>query len=152
MHKTLLLWLAAASALAQSAESTLKLDTGKEIWEAACAGCHGPAGQGLKPMAPPLANSDWVRGPDGRLVRIALHGMSGPIKVDGVAYEPPNIMPEMPALAALEDRPIAAVLSYIRNEWGQGVPLVSPERVAAIRNDTRDRQQSWNEAQLSEIK
>jgi len=31
---------------AQQAQSTLKLDTGKEIFEAACAGCHGMDGKG----------------------------------------------------------------------------------------------------------
>jgi mono/diheme cytochrome c family protein len=32
---------------AQGATSELKLDTGKEIFEAACIGCHGPGGKGL---------------------------------------------------------------------------------------------------------
>ncbi|MEO6245278.1 MAG: c-type cytochrome [Opitutaceae bacterium] len=128
------------------------LAEGKALFLQICAACHGPAGQGLKPSAPPLVNSEWVLGPDSRLIRIALGGMSGPLKVAGNVYEPPNILPEMPPLAALEDRSIAAVLSYVRSEWGHDAPPVAPARVAAIRAETENRQQAWNEQQLLEIK
>jgi mono/diheme cytochrome c family protein len=40
------LFLFCAGGFAQQSTSTLKLDTGKEIFEAACAGCHGPDGKG----------------------------------------------------------------------------------------------------------
>ena len=125
---------------------------GKNHFVLICAACHGPAGQGLKPMAPPLVNSDWVLGPDSRLIRLALNGISGPISVNGTAYQPPDILPEMPPLAALEDRPIAAVLSYIRSEWGHDAAPISPAQVAAIRAETKDRQQAWTAAQLLEVK
>ena len=32
--------------IAQNTTPELKLDTGKEIYEAACIGCHGPGGKG----------------------------------------------------------------------------------------------------------
>ena len=41
-----LAWATVAFATAQEQKSTLKLDTGKEIFEAACAGCHGSDGRG----------------------------------------------------------------------------------------------------------
>ena len=125
---------------------------GKDLFLQICAACHGLAGQGLKPMGPPLVNSEWALGPDNRIVRIMLHGLSGPINVNGTTYQPPNVLPEMPPLAALDDRPIAAVLSYIRSAWGHDAPPVSPARVAAIRAETQDRQQSWKEGQLLEVK
>src|SRR4051795_2552468 len=33
--------------LAQVSDSTLKLKTGKDIFQAACVGCHGPEGKGM---------------------------------------------------------------------------------------------------------
>jgi mono/diheme cytochrome c family protein len=41
-----LCWLCATLILAQTKTSQLKLDSGKEIFQAACAGCHGPDGKG----------------------------------------------------------------------------------------------------------
>ena len=103
-------------------------------------------------MAPPLVNSEWVLGSDSRLIRIALHGVGGPIKVNGTAYQPPDILPEMPALAVLEDAQIASILSYVRREWGHEAAPVSPARVAAIRNETSNRELPWNEEELLKIK
>jgi hypothetical protein len=37
-------------------------------------------------LAPPLADSEWVLGPDQRLARILLHGAEGPITVAGTDF------------------------------------------------------------------
>jgi mono/diheme cytochrome c family protein len=103
-------------------------------------------------MAPPLVNSEWVLGSESRMIRIALHGIAGPIRVNGTTYQPPNILPEMPPLAAVDDAQLAAVLSYVRRAWGHEAEPVSPAQVAAVRASTADRKSAWTEDQLSEIK
>jgi mono/diheme cytochrome c family protein len=134
-----------------AAENTL-IAQGGALFQQLCSGCHGLAGQGIAPMAPPLANSDWVTGPENRLIRIVLQGASGPIRVNGTTYQPPNILPEMPGLGALDDTQIAAVLSFIRRSWGHEAAPISPTQVAAARTETREQTRPWTEAQLLEIK
>src|SRR6478752_358300 len=56
-----------------------------------CAACHGQNGEGT-PLAPPLAGSDWVKGPVSNLIRIQLRGLQGPITVSGKEYNLPAPM------------------------------------------------------------
>jgi len=90
-----------------------------------CSACHGMNGEGTA-IAPPLAKSDWVNGPAERLIDIQLHGLSGPITVSGKEY---NFPAAMPAQAYQTDEQIAAVLTYIRNSFGNSASLVKPEQV-----------------------
>lgn len=125
---------------------------GRLLFEYVCSACHGLTGEGIRPLAPPLANSNWVLGSENRLIRIALDGVSGPIHVDGTRYEPPLTLPDMPALReALDDSQIASVLSYIRHEWGEGAGTVSPEKIGAVRNETQSREIPWTEEELLKI-
>lgn len=95
---------------------------------ATCSACHQPEGQGLTGAFPPLANSEWVTGPVENLVRIQLRGLQGPIEVDGQIYN--NVMAP---LAYQSDEQIAAVLTYIRNAWGNEASAVEPATVAEWR-------------------
>ena len=51
-----------------------------------CLGCHGPDGNGMPNVGPPLAESEWVNGPVENLIRIQLRGLTGPITVKGTEY------------------------------------------------------------------
>lgn len=126
---------------------------GRLLFEQACAACHGLNGEGIRPLAPPLTNSDWIRGSENRLIRIALNGVAGPIHVDGIKYEPPLTLPDMPAMHyLLNDTQIASVLSYVRSEWGDGAALLSPDQIAKIRSETKNRETPWTEEELLKIK
>jgi mono/diheme cytochrome c family protein len=121
---------------------------GKEVFEVTCLSCHQANGQGQESLAPPLAGSNWVTNSVERLVRIALHGMTGPTKVNGRVYEFPA---EMPPLAVLSDEQIAAVLTYVRRSWGHTASAVNSATVSKIREATADREKPWTEAELSKI-
>lgn len=136
-----------------TAEETTSFNEGRTIYTTICFACHGATGQGQPPLAPPVANSEWTLGSDERLIRILLHGMSGPVTVGGTRYAPPNIAPEMPPLgAALDDAKIAGVLTYIRRSWGHEADPVTAAKVAAVRAATADRKSTWTEEQLQAIK
>ena len=78
-------------------------------------------------------------GSEQALVRIVLHGMRGPVEVDGKEYTL-----DMPALGpALSDRKIAAVLTYTRQAWENKAPAVSEQTVASIRQATISRTEPW---------
>jgi mono/diheme cytochrome c family protein len=96
-----------------------------------CAACHGQNGEG-GPIAPPLAGSEWVTGPVSNLIRIQLRGLQGPITVAGKEY---NFPAPMAALAYQTDDQVAAVLTYVRNSFGNKAPAVKPEQVAALRSE-----------------
>ncbi|MDA1272638.1 MAG: cytochrome c [Verrucomicrobia bacterium] len=101
-----------------------------------CAACHQVNGMGVALQFPPLAGSEWVNEPNpARLIRIPLHGMNGPIKVKDQDWNA-----SMAALgAALSSEDIAAILSYIRQAWGNNAPPVSPADVDAVKEDTKSR-------------
>jgi len=92
-----------------------------------CAACHGQNGEGGL-AGPPLAESEWVTGPVSNLIRIQLRGLMGPITVKGQEYN--QVMAPM---AYQDDEQIAAVLTYIRNSFGNQAPPVLPEQVEALR-------------------
>lgn len=121
---------------------------GKKLY-AACAACHQDSGLGSASVgAPPLVDSEWVlaSGPN-RIIRIALDGLQGPIKVKGQQYGT-GIM--TPFKMALSDQDIADILSFVRNNpaWKHSAGLVKPEEVKAIRDLTKDRSTPWTEAEL----
>lgn len=96
-----------------------------------CSACHGQNGEG-GPLAPPLAGSEWVAGPISNLIRIQLRGLQGPITVKGVEYKfPVGMVP----LASQTDEEIAAVLTYVRNSFGNKASAVKPEQVAPLRSE-----------------
>jgi mono/diheme cytochrome c family protein len=115
-------------------------ELGAEVYrrEAHCITCHQADGQGL-PAAqfPPIAKSDWVGGDPRRLIRVILHGLMGPIEVNGVKY--PGQVP-MTAFKGLSDLEVAAVATYVRNSFGNKGSAVTPAQVAAERAATKDQQ------------
>jgi mono/diheme cytochrome c family protein len=135
-----------------TAEEEQQFANGRQIFTTVCAGCHGPDGAGLEPQGPPLVDSEWVLGDAGRLVRIILHGIEGPVTVAGTRYEPPRILTEMPALAVLDNASIAAVLTYIRREWGHAAEPVTEKLVSQLRVSTQGRGRPWTEKELLEVK
>jgi mono/diheme cytochrome c family protein len=120
---------------------------GKQVYATLCVACHQPNGQGQEGLAPPLANSEWVTAPEGRVIRIVLQGVGGPMTVNGKDYSL-----DMPGLAAvLGDEQIAQVLSYIRRDFGNLAPVVETASVAKVRAGTKDRGASWTAAELENI-
>lgn len=107
------------------------MDAGK-IEYALCQACHGADGAGVPGLAPPLAGSEWVVGPVENPIRITLRGLGGPIQVKGVDY---NLPAPMMAVAHLSDQQIAAVLTYVRNSFGNSASAVTADQVKAFRGE-----------------
>ena len=120
---------------------------GQETYEMACLPCHQPEGKGLPGVYPPLAGSEWVQGKSDALIRIVIHGLTGPIEVAGQRYGGPDSVP-MPGMAGLTDQQIAEVLSYIRKDFGAGASPVPAGEVKRIRESTATRTEPWSVAEL----
>ncbi len=123
---------------------------GKRVFTQNCVVCHQTTGLGVPGQFPPLSGSEWVVGSDwhgdNHLVKIILLGLQGPIQVKGNTYN--NAMPPWHQLS---DEQISAVLTYIRSEWGNEAPPISPEYVKAIRDATADRTEPWTQEALQAI-
>jgi mono/diheme cytochrome c family protein len=119
---------------------------GMAVYAQACQVCHQPTGLGTPPAFPPLAGSEWVLTASGeRAIRIALHGLQGPIEVLGQPYN--AVMPAMGE--ALSDEDLAAAITYIRRAWGNDASAVTPEQVANARQMPRTR--PWTGPELMQI-
>ena len=119
------------------------ISPGQAIYEALCLNCHQAAGQGLTGVYPPLAKSDWVAGDVQTLIKITMHGLAGPTKVQGKDY---GLVP-MPPMG-LDDQQLADVLTYVRNAFGNKAPAVKVEDVKAVREATKGRTAPWTAAEL----
>lgn len=122
-------------------------ELGRTTYTTLCGQCHQPDGRGQEGKAPPLAGSPWAVGPEGRLIRIVLHGVRGPVTVGDRTF---NL--DMPGLKVLSDDQIAGVLTYIRRSWGHEASAVDPSVVQNIRDWNQARRDGWTEPELLKIK
>jgi mono/diheme cytochrome c family protein len=121
---------------------------GQEVYhrEAHCATCHQPNGKGLDPAFPPLENSPWVSGDPERLIKIGLYGLMGPIEVNGKKYD--GQVPMTPFGGLLSDNELAAVLTYVRNNFGNKAEPITPAEIKKVREATSGRTTLYNSADL----
>ncbi len=134
-----------------AAPSSESLSRGQTVYMQVCFACHQPTGLGLPGMFPPLAGSDWTaaKKPD-RLIRMVLHGFTGPITINGKPFATPApLMP--PQGSALSDTQIADVLTFVRDTFGNKASAVTPDEVKAIREAEKARAAMWTEAELQKI-
>jgi mono/diheme cytochrome c family protein len=112
---------------------------GHEVYhrDAHCATCHQKDGNGLPPAFPPLAKSPWVTEDTDRLIKLTLHGLMGPFELHGKKYD--GNVPMTPFGGMLNDEEVAAVLTYVRNAYGNKASAVQPEQVKKVREATKDR-------------
>jgi mono/diheme cytochrome c family protein len=127
------------------------LVVGKAAYGQVCIQCHQPTGLGLPGVYPPLAGSEWVQGSEERVIRIVLYGLKGPLKVKGTEFG----NAQMPSFRRgtsynWSDEKIAAVLTYVRQEWGNKAAPIAPEKVAEIRDKIGDRAE-WSQDELLKV-
>lgn len=111
------------------------MKVGGAAYTLACAACHLPTGVGQVGNIPPLTESEWVAGSEERMIRIVLYGLIGPIQVKGTTYN--AAMPAFGKVAGSgynwTDSRVAAVITYVRQSFGNNAPPVTTEQVAAVR-------------------
>ena len=120
-------------------------EPGKIHFQSYCAACHQYDGQRMGD-APALVGSQWVTGPASRLIRIVLHGVRGPMVVDGKTYDR-----EMPGFGpTLADTEVASLLSYVRRQFGAPSEPITAEMVSRVRAANQSRTQYWRVDELLE--
>lgn len=108
---------AAASAPSGAQESSQQMD-GKALFMKNCAACHQATGKGIPGAFPPLAGSKFVQGKGSDVATVLLKGRGG--------------MPDFSD--SMNDRDIAAVLTFVRSNWGNKSEGLSEAEVVALRS------------------
>lgn len=102
-----------------ASRSVLTQQTGEGIYNAVCAGCHMPEGEGAEGagMYPALAENEMLEFPD-YAINLIVHGQKAMPPLGGV----------------LDDAQVAAVVEYIRTSFGNDYDSpVAAEDVANYR-------------------
>lgn len=96
------------------------VERGQEVYNTSCATCHQEDGSGVPDTFPPLVDNELVVGDMDPVTEVVIHG------VEGTA---------MPAFGPqLSNADLAAVVTYIRNAWGNDVgDMVSPAEIEEAR-------------------
>ena len=116
------------TAFFQDYDLAKSIDRGKGVYTANCNDCHMSNGIDPQDQYPPLAKSDYLMKPVDSLITIVLEGQTGEIIVNDKKYND-----QMLAQDYLSDAEIADVLNYVRNSWGNKMPVVTPQQVKALR-------------------
>ena len=124
-------------------------DRGAKVYRNQCAQCHQADGNGVPGVYPPLAGSDWVVGHPQVMARILINGLNGPIVVKGNTYN--GNMPAFgPSGLALSEKDIAAVITYVRQEWGNAASEVTEPMIGDYSALYAGRSTPWQAAELKE--
>ena len=139
----------------RTADIATRFPKGASIFKSFCQTCHGPDGNGVASLAPPLNNSEWVVGDKNKLSAIVLYGLTGPIQIGNKIYQAPEINGEMPALASnpeFSDGDIAQVLNYIRVSWNNKGDRIQTKDVTSVRSRYSGRQEPFTVKELNQMK
>jgi mono/diheme cytochrome c family protein len=111
------------------------MKAGAAIYADECSACHTPNGAGIPNLFPKLAGAAAVQSVDPTsLIRVVLAG------TQSVATDRAPTAPAMPAFGwVLDDRQAAAVVTYIRNAWGNAAAAITPAEVADKRGNLTKR-------------
>ena len=113
-----------ATPMASDAQAAELLAAGEEFYNSTCIACHQPGGEGAESEIaftyyPPLAGNALVTLEDPTVVvSTVLSGRGG-----------------MPTFRGASDEEIAAVITYVRQSFGNDASAVTPEFVAQVRED-----------------
>jgi mono/diheme cytochrome c family protein len=105
------------------------MQQGQAIYDNQCAACHTVGGEGIVGLFPRLSGAPVVQQAQATsLIRVVLEG-SRAVATDGAPTGP-----AMPSFAwRLSDAEVAAVVTYIRNAWGNAAQPASASEVGNMR-------------------
>jgi mono/diheme cytochrome c family protein/glucose/arabinose dehydrogenase len=120
------------------------LQRGGTIYQEVCFACHGQDGRGTPMggapagtmMGPSLAGSPRVQGHRDYVIKVLLHGLTGPLADKTYTQV-------MLPMGTQKDDWIAAIGSYVRNDFGNSGSFISAADVARVRAASLARKTSW---------
>ena len=121
---------------------------GKALFSANCITCHQATGVGVPDQYPPLAGSEVEIGDaTNQLIAIVLKGLQGPVVIEGKPFN--NAMQAWEG--QYTDSQLAAILTYVRSDWGNNAPPITADMVKQIRGEFKDRKEQWTWPEVQKI-
>lgn len=120
---------------------------GAKLFRQLCAACHGIGGEGIEGLAPPLLDSEYTKKPES-IGLIVLHGVKGPIHVNGNLYNMNNIMPGFMNNPAISDSDIADVVAYVTSAFSDSPRKIDSEEIKKLRDRTPKSGSEYTEDEL----
>jgi len=119
------------------ASADAQMVTGKVVMESQCEACHRADGAGVRNMIPAFKGNALVNAKDpSSLLNVLLLGADGPVTAGNpTGAGMPRFDWKMP------DDDLAALLTYVRNSWGNSAPAVSAQDVKKAREQLHA--QAW---------
>ncbi|MCC7042232.1 MAG: discoidin domain-containing protein [Acidobacteria bacterium] len=138
----------AGAGLAPAAAASI--ERGETVYNELCFSCHGEDGRGARldgapvgvTRAPSLEGNERVVGHRDHVIKVLLHGLTGPIA--GQTYTEVMI-----PMGQNTDQWIADVASFVRNSWGNSAAVITADEVARVRAATANRSSMWTAAELA---
>ncbi|MCG2462429.1 c-type cytochrome [Flavobacteriaceae bacterium F89] len=124
---------------------------GAKLFRQICASCHGPSGDGTDGLAPSLVHSRYVSKPMERLGLIILHGLKGPMIVDGKEIGDNWVMPALGNNKSLTNSDIANIMAYVSNAFSVSPQGISPDKIEELRSKTPTRGGEYTRIELDSI-
>jgi mono/diheme cytochrome c family protein len=109
------------------------MELGAKQYDIHCGTCHLPTGLGSADTGPPLAGSALAQAPDpSSLVDLVINGPRIPAHSPSAQWQRPW-QSMTPFGQKLSDEQAAALLTYVRNSWGNAAEPVEPKDIDRMR-------------------
>lgn len=109
------------------------MELGAKQYDIHCGTCHLPSGLGSEDTAPPLAGSAFAQSPDpSSLIDLVINGPRLPVQAPSAEWQRPW-QSMTPFGQKLSDEQAAALLTFVRNSWGNAAGVVDPQDIARLR-------------------
>lgn len=122
------------AAAAAGSPSKKVMDLGARQYDIHCGTCHLPTGLGSDDTAPPLAGSALAQAPDpSSLISLVINGPRVPQEAPSEDWRKRPWQHMTPFAQKLSDEQAAALLTYVRNSWGNSARAVEPKDIDRLR-------------------
>ena len=123
---------------------------GAVLFRQICASCHSTSGEGIHGLAPPLVGSEYISNHLEQLGLIILHGLKGPLLINGEVYDNNHQMPGLKYNKNLSDKDISDIISYVTNAFSVNPKGLKPDKIKELREVTSKDGMEYTEKELYE--
>jgi len=124
---------------------------GAILFRQICASCHSSSGEGIHGLAPSLVGSKYISTHLEQLGLIILHGLKGPLQINGELYDNGHQMPGLKYNKNLSDKDISDIISYVTNAFSVNSKSLKPAKIKELREKESKDGMEYTEEELYEL-